>query len=128
MIRRPPRSTLFPYPTLFRSTRDELALPASVGVAEVKFAAKIASALRKPDGLVVVPAGGVREFLAPLPVARLWGVGPKTEEVLLRRGLERIGDGAAAHRGDLQRELRGTGPWLHGLAHRGDDPPREPEP
>ena len=107
--------------------RDELGLTASVGVAEVKFAAKIASDLRKPDGLVVVPAGGVREFLAPLPVARLWGVGPKTEEVLLRRGLKRIGDVAAADREDLERELGSIGPWLHDLANGVDDRAVEPD-
>jgi len=101
--------------------RAELGLSASVGVAEVKFAAKIASDLRKPDGLVVVPEGGVREFLAPLPIARLWGVGPKTEEVLLRRGLKRIGDVAATDRAQLERELGSLGPWLHDLANGVDD-------
>jgi DNA polymerase-4 len=107
--------------------RDELGLTASVGVAEVKFAAKIASDLRKPDGLVVVPEGGVREFLAPLPVARLWGVGPKTEEVLLRHGLRRIGDVAAAERAQLERELGSLGPWLHDLANGVDDRAVEPD-
>ncbi len=107
--------------------RAELGLTASVGVAEVKFAAKIASDLRKPDGLVVVPEGGVREFLAPLPVARLWGVGPRTEEVLLRHGLRRIGDVAAADRAQLERELGSLGPWLHDLANGVDDRAVEPE-
>src|SRR5712664_1292738 len=107
--------------------RDELGLTASVGIAEVKFAAKIASDLRKPDGLVVVPAGGVREFLAPLPVARLWGVGPKTEEVLLRRGLKRIGDVAGSDRAQLERELGSLGPWLHDLANGIDDREVEPD-
>jgi DNA polymerase-4 len=107
--------------------RDELGLTASVGIAEVKFAAKIASDLRKPDGLVVVPAGGVREFLAPLPVARLWGVGPKTEEVLLRRGLKRIGDVAGSDRAQLERELGSLGPWLHDLASGIDDRAVEPD-
>jgi DNA polymerase-4 len=107
--------------------RDELGLTASVGVAEVKFAAKIASDLRKPDGLVVVPEGGVREFLAPLPVSRLWGVGPKTEEVLLRHGLRRIGDVAAAERAQLERELGSLGPWLHDLANGVDDRAVEPD-
>jgi DNA polymerase-4 len=107
--------------------RDELGLTASVGVAEVKFAAKIASDLRKPDGLVVVPEGGVREFLAPLPVSRLWGVGPKTEEVLLRHHLRRIGDVAAAERAQLERELGGLGPWLHDLANGVDDRAVEPD-
>jgi DNA polymerase-4 len=107
--------------------RDELGLTASVGVAEVKFAAKIASDLRKPDGLVVVPEGGVREFLAPLPVARLWGVGPKTEEVLLRHHLRRIGDVAAADRARLERDLGGVGPWLHDLANGVDDRAVEPD-
>jgi len=101
--------------------RGELGLTASVGIAEVKFAAKIASDLRKPDGLVVVPDGGVREFLAPLPVSRLWGVGPKTEEVLLQRGLKRIGDVAASDRAQLERELGSLGPWLHDLASGIDD-------
>jgi DNA polymerase IV len=101
--------------------REELGLTASVGIAEVKFAAKIASDLRKPDGLVLVPDGGVRDFLAPLPVSRLWGVGPKTEEVLLRRGLKRIGDVAACDRGQLERELGSLGPWLHDLANGIDD-------
>ncbi|MBL8917845.1 MAG: DNA polymerase IV [Myxococcaceae bacterium] len=75
-----------------REIRDELHLPASAGIAEVKFVAKIASDLGKPDGQKVVPPGTSKDFLAPLPVARLWGVGPKTEEHLLRLGLKTIGD------------------------------------
>jgi DNA polymerase-4 len=106
---------------------DELGLTASVGIAEVKFAAKIASDLRKPDGLVVVPEGGVREFLAPLPVARLWGVGPKTEQVLLARGLEKIGDVAASDRSRLENELGSLGPWLHDLANGIDERTVEPD-
>ena len=107
--------------------RGELGLTASVGIAEVKFAAKIASDLRKPDGLVVVPEGGVREFLAPLPVSRLWGVGPKTEQVLLARGLRRIGDVAASDRDQLERELGSIGPWLHDLANGIDERAVEPD-
>jgi DNA polymerase IV len=107
--------------------RAELELTASVGIAEVKFAAKIASDLRKPDGLVVVPEGGVREFLAPLPVSRLWGVGPKTEQVLLARGLKRIGDVATSDRAQLERELGSLGPWLHDLANGIDDRDVEPD-
>ena len=107
--------------------RDELGLTASVGIAEVKFAAKIASDLRKPDGLVVVPEGGVREFLAPLPVSRLWGVGPKTEQVLLARGLEHIGDVAATDRSRLEDELGSLGPWLHDLANGIDERSVEPD-
>jgi DNA polymerase IV len=99
-----------------RRIHDRLGLTASVGLAEVKFAAKVASDLRKPDGLVVVREGGVREFLAPLPASRLWGVGPKTEQVLLRMGLRRIGDVAAADPAWLERELGSTGPWLRELS------------
>jgi DNA polymerase-4 len=62
--------------------RSETALTASVGVAPNKFLAKLASDLRKPDGLVVVPAEGVAAFLAPLPVGRIWGVGAKAEKRL----------------------------------------------
>jgi len=75
-----------------REVRDETGLAVSAGVAGVKLAAKIATDLGKPDGLVVVPAGGVAAFLAPLPVARLWGVGGVTEAALRRIGVSTIGD------------------------------------
>ncbi len=70
--------------------REELR--ASIGVAPNKFLAKIASDLEKPDGLVVVPPGGELDFLRDLPIERLWGVGPKTAEPLLRGGFRRISD------------------------------------
>ena len=75
--------------------RKETDLPASAGIAEVKFVAKIASDFAKPNGQHEVPPGTAREFLAPLPISRLWGVGPKTEEVLLKHGLKTIGDVAS---------------------------------
>jgi DNA polymerase-4 len=71
--------------------RAEIELTASVGVAAVKMVAKIASDLGKPDGLVVVPADGTRAFLAPLPIERLFGVGPKTAKTLRGLGLETLG-------------------------------------
>jgi DNA polymerase-4 len=74
------------------AVRGECGLSVSAGVAEVKLAAKIASDLGKPDGLVVVPEGGVRAFLAPLPVGRLWGVGEVTEGALRKIGVATIGD------------------------------------
>jgi len=74
------------------NVRDELGLTASAGVAPCKFAAKVASDLRKPDGLVVVPEGGVAEFLAPLPIERMWGVGPKTAPKMRALGYATIGD------------------------------------
>nr|WP_041454001.1 DNA polymerase IV [Anaeromyxobacter sp. K] len=74
------------------AVRGECGLAVSAGVAEVKMAAKIATDLGKPDGLVVVPAGGVAAFLAPLPVGRLWGVGEVTEATLRRIGVATIGD------------------------------------
>jgi len=67
-------------------------LTASVGVAPNKFLAKVASDLEKPDGLVIVPGGREAEFLAPLPVEKLWGVGPRTAERLHALGLRRIGE------------------------------------
>ena len=75
--------------------RREIELPASAGIADVKFVAKIASDVAKPNGQHEVPEGTSRAFLAPLPISRLWGVGPKTEEVLKRFGLHTIGDVAA---------------------------------
>src|SRR6188472_467498 len=75
--------------------RDELELTASVGVAATRLVAKIASDLRKPDGLVIVPPGDEEAFLAPLPIARLWGVGEKSRLVLAEYGVRTIGDLAA---------------------------------
>ncbi|RPI90528.1 MAG: DNA polymerase IV, partial [Planctomycetaceae bacterium] len=70
-----------------RAIRDELRLVASVGVAPNKFLAKIASDLRKPDALVVVDPARVREFLDPLPIGRLWGVGKVTGHALEQLGV-----------------------------------------
>jgi DNA polymerase-4 len=75
-----------------RRIRDELGLAASVGVASNKSVAKIASDLRKPDALVSVPAGEEASFLRPLPLKRLWGVGPKAEAELASVGLRLVGD------------------------------------
>jgi DNA polymerase-4 len=75
-----------------REVREETGLTVSAGVAEVKLAAKIATDLGKPDGLTVVPRGGVAAFLAPLPVSKLWGVGGVTEAALRRIGVSTIGD------------------------------------
>jgi DNA polymerase-4 len=71
---------------------DEQGITCSVGVAATKFLAKLASARCKPDGLLVVPAGGTADFLHPLPVAALWGVGDRTAELLQRLGLRTVGD------------------------------------
>ena len=72
--------------------REETGLTLSVGVGASKSVAKIASDLNKPDGLVVVPPGEDRDFLAPLPVAKLWGIGPKTAQRLNSEGIHTIGD------------------------------------
>jgi DNA polymerase-4 len=80
-------------------------LTCSVGVATTKFVAKIASARCKPDGMLVVPRDGVLDFLHPLPVAALWGVGERTGQVLARLGLRTVGDIAHTPVAALQREL-----------------------
>src|SRR5579872_4319635 len=77
------------------AVRAATSLTCSLGVAPCKVVAKIASDARKPGGLVVVPAGKERAFLAPLPVRRLPGVGPKAEQRLLAAGIETIGQLAA---------------------------------
>ncbi|WP_437578895.1 DNA polymerase IV [Sorangium sp. So ce887] len=74
-----------------RAIQGELGLTASAGVASCKFAAKIASDLQKPDGLVVVPED-IAAFLAPLPLERMWGVGPRAAERLRAAGLATVGD------------------------------------
>ena len=102
--------------------RDELSLVASVGIAPIKFAAKIASDIDKPDGLRVVAPDQVLAFLHPLPIARLWGVGQATAEVLATMGLATIGDVARYPEAALIGRLGPvTGQHLAALA-RGDDP------
>jgi DNA polymerase-4 len=98
-------------------------LTASVGVAASKLVAKVASDMRKPDGLVVVPAGEEAAFLAPLPVRRLWGVGPKMEEQLARLGIATIGDLASAPPSRLERRFGTHGHDLVQLARGEDDRP-----
>jgi nucleotidyltransferase/DNA polymerase involved in DNA repair len=105
---------------LKRAIRDETQLTASVGVAPSKLVAKVASDLRKPDGLVVVPPGTEAEFLAPLPVRRLWGIGPKMEERLARLGITTIGQLAALPESGLERRFGSHGHDLLRLA-RGQD-------
>lgn len=77
--------------------RSELSLAASAGVATNKFIAKIASDQNKPDGMCVVPPGTEREFLAPLAVERMWGVGPKAAAALHQSNIRTIGELASAH-------------------------------
>ncbi len=96
-------------------------LKVSVGVAPTKFAAKVASDHRKPDGLMVVHPQAIRAFLDPLPLRRLWGVGPVTEEKLRKLGLRTIGDVAAASADLLESSVGRQGPHLIRLA-QGDDP------
>ncbi|HEU4536035.1 MAG TPA: DNA polymerase IV, partial [Polyangiaceae bacterium] len=102
-------------------------LTASAGVAPCKFAAKVASDLRKPDGLVVV-GDDVAAFLAPLPVERMWGLGAKTAPRLRERGLATIGDLARADLGRLTGLLgRGLAQHVHALARGEDERPVEPD-
>jgi len=101
--------------------RDETGLTASVGVATSKLVAKVASDMRKPDGLVVVPAGEEASFLAPLPVRRLWGVGPKMEEMLAGLGVVTVGDLAALDPARLERRLGTHGHDLQLLARGVDE-------
>jgi DNA polymerase-4 len=101
---------------------DEQGITCSVGVATTKFVAKLASTRAKPDGLLVVPGDEVIEFLHPLPVAALWGVGAKTEEVLVRLGLRTVGDIAHTSVETLRRALgNATGTHLAELSW-GRDP------
>ncbi|WP_285629996.1 DNA polymerase IV [Actinoallomurus iriomotensis] len=107
---------------LRREIAEEVGLPITVGVARTKFLAKVASGVAKPDGLLVVPPDGECEFLHPLPVRRLWGVGPVTAGKLGRRGITTVGDVAALPESLLVAMLGpSSGRHLHALA-RGRDP------
>ncbi len=108
---------------LKRRVLDEAGLVVSVGVATNKLCAKVASDLRKPDALVVVPPGEEAAFLAPLPVSRLWGVGPQSRQALADYGVTTIGQLAAMSEGILRRRF-----GIHGIELRlraqGVDPAR----
>lgn len=110
---------------LKQAVRDETELTVSVGVASNRLVAKIASDLRKPDGLVVVSEGTEEEFLAPLPIERLWGVGASTRKALVEYGVTTIGDLGrlpedvvmrrfGAHGRDLVLRARGVGETVVG--------------
>ena len=111
---------------LKRCIRDREELTASVGVAPNKYLAKVASDLEKPDGLVVLGRAAIATRLWPLPVTRLWGVGPKTAPRLERDGLKTIGDVARASEDRLIRLVgEGFAAHLLALAHGLDDRPVE---
>ncbi len=100
----------------------ELGLPCTVGVAPNKFLAKLASTRGKPDGLLIVAPDRVEEFLHPLPIDALWGVGPQTGEALRRLGLKTVGQVAAMPRRTLERAIGDSlGSHLHELANGVDD-------
>ncbi|HEX5582624.1 DNA polymerase IV [Gaiella sp.] len=106
---------------LRRDVRERVGLPLTVGVACTKYLAKVASGVAKPDGLLVVPPGGERAFLHPLPVERLWGVGPVTARKLRERGLVTVGRVAQVPEAALVAMLgRAVGRHLHALAHNRD--------
>ncbi|MGB5755956.1 MAG: DNA polymerase IV [Acidimicrobiales bacterium] len=106
--------------------RTEVGLAISVGGGSTKFLAKVASAVSKPDGLLIVAAGEELSFLRPLPVGRLWGVGPVAEERLAAVGIHTVGQVAELDREFLRARLgRAWGEHLHALAHNRDPRPVE---
>ncbi|WP_062464203.1 DNA polymerase IV [Demequina soli] len=106
--------------------RAEVGLPISVGVARTKFLAKVASAVGKPDGLLVVAPDREAAFLHPLPVERLWGVGAATAEKLHRNGVYTVGQLAELEAATAERWLgKAAGAHLHALARLRDPRPVE---
>ena len=106
---------------LRRNVLERVGLPITVGVARTKFLAKVASGVAKPDGLLVVPPDGELEFLHPLPVERLWGVGAVTARKLRDRGITSVGQVARLGETALVSMLgRASGRHLHALAHNRD--------
>jgi DNA polymerase-4 len=109
---------------LRRNVLERVGLPITVGVARTKFLAKVASGVAKPDGLLVVPPDGELAFLHPLPVERLWGVGPVTADKLRERGITTVGEVAKLGEAALITILgRAAGRHLHALAHNRDPRP-----
>jgi DNA polymerase IV len=106
---------------LRRDVRERVGLAITVGVARTKFLAKVASGVAKPDGLLLVPPGGELAFLHPLPVHRLWGVGPVTARKLHARGITTVGEVARLAEATLVGIVgRAAGRQLHALAHNRD--------
>lgn len=106
---------------LRREVRDRVGLPITVGVARTKFLAKVASGVAKPDGLLVVAPDAETAFLHPLPVERLWGVGPVTAAKLRERRIRTVADVARLGEAALVSLLgAGAGRHLHALAHNRD--------
>jgi nucleotidyltransferase/DNA polymerase involved in DNA repair len=124
---------------LRRRVLEQIGLPITVGVARTKFLAKVASGVAKPDGLLVVPPDGELAFLHPLPVERLWGVGPVTAEKLRLRGIRTVGQvaqlaestlvsllgrAATAIRGGCRSAGAGARSARNGRSAGGEDRPR----
>ncbi len=109
--------------TIQRAVREELSLSCAVGVATNKYVAKVASDQKKPGGIVVVQPGEEATFLAPLPIERLWGVGPKTAERLRADGFDVIADVAAKDSAWLEARYHSLGAHLRNLARGIDDRP-----
>jgi DNA polymerase-4 len=109
---------------LRRDVLEQVGLPITVGIARTKFLAKVASAVAKPDGLLLVPPDAELEFLHPLPVERLWGVGRVTAEKLHSRGVYTVSDVARLAQSSLVGMLgKAAGRHLHALAHNYDPRP-----
>lgn len=109
---------------LRQHVREQVGLPITVGVARTKFLAKVASREAKPDGLLVVPPEAEQAFLHPLPVERLWGVGPVTAEKLRARRIITVGQVARLGEATLVSLLgSAAGRHLHALAHNQDPRP-----
>ena len=109
---------------LRRNVLERVGLPITVGVARTKFLAKVASGVAKPDGLLVVPPDAELDFLHPLPVERLWGVGPVTSAKLRARGITTVGQVAELAEETLVCLIgRAAGRHLHELAHNRDPRP-----
>ena len=109
---------------LRREVRERVGLPITVGVARTKFLAKVASGVAKPDGLLIVPPDGELSFLHPLPVERLWGVGPATARKLHERRISTVGEVARLSETALVTILgRAAGRHLYALAHNRDPRP-----
>ncbi|TYK43386.1 DNA polymerase IV [Actinomadura decatromicini] len=120
-LRRPPAAIAA---RLRREVAEEVGLPITVGVARTKFLAKVASGVAKPDGLLVVPPDAELDFLRPLPVRRLWGVGEATAAKLARYGVTTVGDVADMPEAALVSLLGpGAGRHLHALARNRDPRP-----